>query len=919
MDVGHRSNGSAQVVPLNAPAPRPRDEGTIHDRLREDVRLLGDLLGETLRAQEGPDLYTLVERVRALAKQARAGSIEAAEALRALLGSLSATEALPLARAFAHFLALTNIAEQHHRVRLRRLRLRAPGATGAVAEAFSRLLRAGVPPDQLHEAVCGLHVELVLTAHPTQAARRTLLEKHRRIAATLAARDRPDLLPEELAAATQDLRREIQAIWQTDELRRRRPTPVDEARAGLVLFDQVLWDALPAYLRELDRALLDATGRGLPLDAAPVRFGSWMGGDRDGNPHVTAAVTAEVCLLARWQAAELYLREVERLHDELSMTRASAELTARVGEAGEPYRVLLREVLGRLRATRTLCESQLRELHGQTTLPHSRRRDQHAWAEQEAAPYLDPRELWGPLSLCHRSLHACGAGSVADGRLLDVLRRLASLGLSLTRLDVRQEAKSHARALDAVTRALGLGSYLEWSEEQRIAFLTRELESPRPLLPRQLPHEPALLEILGTLGACRRQPEGGLGAYVISMASAPSDVLLVQLLQREAGLAEPLRVVPLFETLADLERAGTVIAGLLALPSYQRLIAGHQEVMIGYSDSGKDAGRLAAAWALYRAQEDVVEVCRAAGVRLTLFHGRGGTIGRGGGPIYLSVLSQPPGSVDGRLRVTVQGEMVEASFGKHEIAVESFELYGNATLEATLRPPAAPGPDQRALMDRLAALAAGAYRRVVQSDPAFIRYFETATPVRELGRLNIGSRPARRQAGLDGLSNLRAIPWIFAWTQTRLHLPAWLGAGEALTTLFEEGKEGALRTLARQWPFFRSVLDLLDMVLAKADADIAAYYDRVLVPDELRPLGQELRGKARRTMEAVLSTKGESKLLADQPDLARTIELRNPYVDPLNLLQAELLRRTRSDEDPRIADALLVTVNGIAAGMRNTG
>jgi phosphoenolpyruvate carboxylase len=925
MDVGHRGNGTAQVVPLNPPGrARPEgegDEGAIHERLREDVRLLGDLLGETLRAQEGAELYTLVERVRALAKQARGGSGEAAEALRALLGSLSAGEALPLARAFAHFLALANIAEQHHRVRLRRQRRRAPGVKGAVGEAFFRLLQAGVPPDRLHEAVCALNVELVLTAHPTQATRRTLLEKHRRVEATLATRDRPDLLPEERTSAIQELRREIQAIWQTDELRRRRPTPVDEARAGLVLFDQVLWDALPAYLRELDGALLEATGKGLPLDAAPVRFGSWMGGDRDGNPHVTAAVTEEVCLLARWQAAELYLREVEKLHDELSMTRASAELRARVGVAagGEPYRVLLREVLARLRATRDGCEAALRALHGQPTLPASRRRDQHVWEASTAAPYLDPRELWGPLALCYRSLHESGAGGVADGRLLDGLRRLAALGLSLTRLDLRQEAKVHARAMDAVTRALGLGSYLAWDEAQRVSFLTGELDSPRPLLPRQLPDDPALLDLLATLAACRRQPDGALGAYVISMASAPSDVLLVQLFQREAGLTDPLRVVPLFETLADLERAGQVIAGLMQVPVYRRLIGGHQEVMIGYSDSGKDAGRMAANWALYRAQEEVVQVCRAAGVGLTLFHGRGGTIGRGGGPIYLAVLSQPPGSVDGRLRVTVQGEMVEASFGKHDLAVESFELYGNATLEATLRPPLAPVSGQRALMDRLGALAASAYRRVVQSDPAFLRYFETATPVRELGRLNIGSRPARRTAGLEGLSNLRAIPWIFAWTQTRLHLPAWLGAGEALTTLFEEGRQTALQALARQWPFFQSVLDLLEMVLAKADADIAAYYDRVLVPDDLRPLGQDLRGKCRRTIEAVLATKGTARLLADQPDLARTIELRNPYVDPLNLLQAELLRRARTDEDPLIADALLVTVNGIAAGMRNTG
>jgi phosphoenolpyruvate carboxylase len=758
MDVGHRSNGTAQILPLKPLPQTAREEGGIHERLREDVRLLGDLLGETLRAQEGSDLYGLVERVRALAKQARAGDGDAAESLRSMLGSLGAGEALPLARAFAHFLALTNIAEQHHRVRLRRQRRRGPGSAGAITEAFARFLQAGVPPDRLWEAVGGLHVELVLTAHPTQATRRTLLEKHRRIADSLARRDRPDLLPEERAATTLELRREIQAIWQTDELRRRRPTPVDEARTGLALFDQVLWDALPEYLRELDGALKEATGRGLPLDAAPMRFGSWMGGDRDGNPNVTAAVTEEVCLLARWHAAELYLREVERLHDELSMTRASVELHARVGEGGEPYRRLLQEVMARLRATRERCESALRALHGETRLPPSRRREQHMWAGQEAVPYLDPRELWGPLALCHRSLHASGAGEVADGRLLDLLRRLAALGLSLTRLDLRQEAKIHARAMDAVTRALGLGSYLAWDEPQRVEFLARELESARPLLPRQLPDDAGLRELLATLAVCGRQPEGTLGAYVISMASCPSDVLLVHLFQREAGLTQPLRVVPLFETLADLDRAGEVIAGLMAVPAYRRLCGGHQEVMIGYSDSGKDAGRLAAAWALYRAQEDVVRVCRAADVRVTLFHGRGGTVGRGGGPIHLAVLSQPPGSVDGRLRVTVQGEMVEASFGRHEIAVESFELYGNATLEATLRPPAAPGPEQRSLMDRLGALAAAAYRRVVHADPAFLRYFEAATPLRELGRLNIGSRPARRAAGWRGCRTCGRFP-----------------------------------------------------------------------------------------------------------------------------------------------------------------
>jgi len=911
MDVGHRSDGTAESLHLNgggeAPDPglqasggevRPEraDRGGIHDRLRDDVRLLGDLLGEILRGQEGNDLYALVEKVRALAKRARSGNAEDAEALRALLAALDTGQAMPLARAFAHFLALANIAEQHHKVRLRRARRRVPGSPGAVAEALARSLRAGVSAERLWKTVTTMEVELVLTAHPTQAMRRTLLQKHRRIAAALSARDRADLLPDEREDLGHELRREISAIWQTDELRRRRPSPVDEARAALVLFEQVLWDALPAYLRTLDRALCDATGKPLPLDATPVRFGSWTGGDRDGNPNVTAAVTDEVLQLARRRAAELYRREAEKLHDELSMTRASPELRARVGDAAEPYRAVLREVLVRLDAT---------AVPGATS----------------ALPYTEPRELWGPLSLCHRSLYATGARSVADGRLLDVLRRLAAFGLTLFRLDIRQESAVHARAMDAVTRALGLGTYLGWSEEERIAFLTRELESPRPLLPRRVPEDPALAELLATLAVCARQPDGALGAYVISMAGAASDVLLVQLLQREADLPRPLRVVPLFETLGDLERAGDVIARLLKVDWYRNHIAGHQEVMIGYSDSTKDAGRLAAAWALFRAQEDVVRVCHAHGVKVTLFHGRGGTIGRGGGPIYLAILSQPPGSVDGRLRVTVQGETIEASFGLPDIAAESLELYANATLDATLHPPPGPSTAQRALMDRLASLAAGAYRRMVQGDPAFLRYFRVATPEVELGLLNIGSRPARRRApgaGFD-LGSLRAIPWIFAWTQTRLHLPAWLGAGEALTTLLEEDSGKQLREMARDWPFFRSLLDLFEMVLAKADADIAAYYDRVLVPDELRPLGQDLRASLRRTISAVLAAKGESMLLAGQADLRRSIELRNPYVDPLNLLQAELLRRTRATEDPRLGDALLVTVNGIAAGMRNTG
>jgi phosphoenolpyruvate carboxylase len=907
MSSPDRSTSSSQVIPLPLrPAP-PASEAELP--LEADLALLGDLLAKVLREQEAPELTALIDEILALAKRARSGQADAAEALRARLAALDSDHALPVVRAFAHFLALANIAEQHHRVRLRRTSMRSGRASGSTLDVLERSLLAGVPSEQLYATTCATQVELVLTAHPTQALRRTLLQKHRRIAALLARNDAPDLSADERAEISADLEREIVALWQTDELRRRRPSPVDEARAGLVLFDQVIWDALPAYARELSRALRAATGRALPLEAVPLRFGSWMGGDRDGNPNVTATVTEEVCLLARWQAAELYYRECERLHDELSLTRASDELRERVGDAGEPYRALLREVLGRLVVTRTECEPRLdalREALGDLG-PELRGSDRPGRDAPEVAPYRDPRELWDALALCHRSLHAVGAGSVADGRLLDVLRRVAALGLSLTRLDIRQESSVHARALDAVTRGLGLGSYLEWAEEDRIAFLVRELESPRPLLPRKLPDCAELSDVLETLRVCLAQPPCSLGAYVISMARSASDMLAVHLLQREVGLEPPLRVVPLFETLADLQRAGEVIARVLDVPWYRAQIGGRQEVMIGYSDSTKDAGRMAGAWGLFRAQEDVVTACRERGVELTLFHGRGGTIGRGGGPIHLAILSQPPGSVDGKLRVTIQGETMDAFFGLHEVAVESFEHYFNATLDTTLNPPASPTPEQRALMDRLATLADHAYRRVVERDPCFMPYFRAATPEGELGRLNIGSRPARR-GGSGDLGSLRAIPWIFAWSQTRLHLPAWLGTGEALTTLIEEGLEPVLKNLARDFPFFRSLLDLLAMVLSKADPDIAAYYDRVLVPDELRPLGQELRASCRRTIQAILRISEQSTLLAENPDL-----------DPLNLLQAELLRRSRATPDPRLSDALLVTINGIAAGMRNTG
>ena len=867
--------------------------------LRDDIHLLGDLLGETLRAQEGEALFDLVERTRALSKRDF-------DELARLLGDCPAAEALPVARAFAHFLNLANIAEQHHRVRRRREHQReereSPQA-GSFGEVFARLRAAGLDERRLFEIVTRLSVELVLTAHPTEVVRRTLLQKNRRIADLLAENDREDLTPPERRDVAGELLQVITSAWETDEVRRERPTPLDEVKGSLFAFEQTLWEALPRSMRQLDDALREHAGRNLPLDAAPIRFGSWIGGDRDGNPNVTAEVTGKACLLSRWMAAELYLREIEELRAELSMAHGSAELARAAGVEHEPYRALLRVLRDRLRATLLSIDRAL-------AAPDGWRR----WPEDETV-LRTKADLLEPLMICWRSLIEMNAEAVARGRLLDVIRRATAFGATLVRLDVRQDSARHTALLDAVTTALGIGRYGEWDEETRQEFLLRELASRRPLVPRTID----LGEDFETFRAIAAIDPESLGAYVITMAGYPSDILAVTLLQKEAGVASPLRVVPLFETAADLRRAGETIAKLLSIEEYRDRIDGRQEVMIGYSDSAKDAGRFAAAWELYQAQERIVAACRAANVELTLFHGRGGSVGRGGGPTYLAIGSQPPGSVDGRLRVTVQGEMIQAEFGLPGIALRTLEVYTTATLDATIEPPAPPREEWRNLISSMAEASARAYRAVVYETPQFIEYFHEATPVEELSNINIGSRPARRGgAAQKGVESLRAIPWQFAWTQNRLLLPSWLGVEEALGAAPHAGGE-TLQQMMREWPFFRSTLELIEMVLAKTEARVAAYYDRRLVEEALKPIGEDLRSRLARTIDAVVRVTGHARLLETNPVLRRSIEVRNPYVDPINLVQAELLRRMRLDEDEELHDAFVVTVNGIAAGMRNTG
>jgi phosphoenolpyruvate carboxylase len=877
-----------------------------HRQLRDDVRLLGDLLGETLRTHEGDGIFSTVERVRARANDAPADLPGQFEALAGELSRLEIDAALPVARAFAQFLNLANIAEQHHRIRRRRAHRRDPDAApqrGSCEDTFARLIVNGIAAQRLHTAVCDLQIELVLTAHPTEVSRRTLVEKYNRIAGALDVNDRVDLTPDERSDLLSALQREIATAWGTPEVRKERPTPLDEVRSGLVVFDQSLWQAVPQYLREVDRSLRAATGHGLPIDRTPIRFGSWIGGDRDGNPNVTPDVTRRACLLSRWMAADLYRQEVEALRHELSMAIATEELRTRVGDAPEPYRELLREVRDRLKATRVWIEA---ALDAPSDLP------------PPAEAYVEASDFRGALTLCHRSLVSTGYTLVAEGRLTDLLRRVEVFGLTLARLDIRQDAARHTQTLDAITTAIGAGSYASWDEATRIDFLLRELASPRPLIPATLTADDEVRDVLDTFRTIAQIPRSSLGAYVITMASAASDVLAVHLLQKEAGVREPLRVVPLFETSRDLQNAGSIVDALLGLAAYRHRIEGRQEVMIGYSDSAKDVGRLAAAWDLYKAQERVVEVCRRHEVQLTLFHGRGGSVGRGGGPTHLAIMSQPPGSIDGTLRVTEQGEMMQALFGLPEIALRTLEIYTTGTLEAWLVPPDAGRPEWRDCMERLAADARRAFRGIVYEQPRFVEYFHAATPIAELSSMNIGSRPARRQTDA-GVGSLRAIPWQFAWTQTRLLLGAWLGVEEAIERARERGEVGLLQQMHRDWPYFQSVVDLIEMVLAKTDGRIAAEYDRRLVPRDLQPLGADLRARLERATAGVLLVTGHRDLVESNPVLRRSIDVRNPYVDPINLVQVELLCRLRTHDDSRTRVALMTTINGIAAGMRNTG
>jgi len=878
---------------------------TLDPDLKENVRLLGNLLSDVIEQDLGAAFIDKIVNIRTLAKQARADKTHPADLIQFLQG-LADDDITPITRAFNQFLNLANIAEQYHDV------IRGRRNDG---EAFLQQLdnviqdmSSKLSNDEIETKLNELDIQLVLTAHPTEVTRRTLIGKYEQILNALNGLDTQPF-EYERKHILDNLKRVVAEIWYTDEIRQQRPTPEDEAKWGFAVIEGALWHAIPRFYREVNELLEERGLSPLPMNTVPIKFHSWMGGDRDGNPNVTAKVTSNVLMLGRWMAADLYLRDLNELVNDLSMEECNDVLRAVVGDVKEPYRHLLHETRQRLRETQRYTQDQLKGNH------NNRNKGLYDFAS-----------LIEPLQLCYQSLIDCNMGVVANGKLLDTLRRAHTFGLTLCPLDVRQESTRHAHVFAELCEYLELGNYLEWDESTRVAFLLKELQSKRPLLPNHWQPSAEVQEVLDTCRVIANEDPNCFASYVISMAGAASDVLAVALLMKMSGRSEPMPVAPLFETLDDLTQAASSIETLLNIPWYREYCSHKQMVMVGYSDSAKDAGQLAASWAQYKAQEELVKVCDSHNVELMLFHGRGGTVGRGGGPAHSAILSQPPGSVRGRIRVTEQGEMIRFKFGNPEVALRSLQVYLSAVLQASEIPPPQPEPQWRDILDQLSAIGVSSYRSIVREHPDFVSYFRSVTPEQELGKLALGSRPAKRKA-TGGVESLRAIPWIFAWMQIRLMLPAWLGSEKALQDFIDQGELQTLQTMAERWPFFQTLVDMLEMVLSKTDEGIAQYYEnRLLSHDEnqtaKQDLGRQLRERLQHAIDTVQQIKQQTQLLENNPTFRHSMAVRNPYTDPLHYLQAELLYRTRAQGDvvsPELEHALKVTMAGIAAGMRNTG
>jgi phosphoenolpyruvate carboxylase len=931
------SDGRGEAELEGAP---PVQDGTLDkdSPLRDDIRLLGRMLGDTVRAQEGEAVFDLVERIRQTAiRFHRDEDVEARAELDTILKSLSRAPAIKIIRAFSYFSHLANIAEDQHHIRRTRAHAVAGSGPreGALALALNKIAEAGLPRGALQGFFARGFICPVLTAHPTEVRRKSTLDREREIAALLAYRDRTALTPEETDDCEERLRRAILTLWQTRLLRETRLRVMDEVANGLSYYDYTFLSELPRLYCELEDTLgaRDPAWRNVELPGF-FRMGSWIGGDRDGNPYVTAAVLKRALATQSERITRHYLDELHALGAELSLhsrlvsvSDEVIELARRSPDASphrqdEPYRRAIFGIYARLAAT---CRAL--GLAGPATL------------DEEAEAYQSPGAFLAELTRLQRSLEANGSAALARGRLRRLRRAVDVFGFHLAGLDLRQNSDVHERVVaELIEQARPGAGYAGLGEEERIALLTGELATPRLLASPFIDYSAETASELAVLRAAadahRRYGPASVPHYVISKANAASDVLEALVLLKEVGLMRPgdgalaVDVVPLFETIADLQAAGAVMDALLALPAYARLLKsrGEQhEVMLGYSDSNKDGGYLTSGWELYKAETALVAVFRARGVRLRLFHGRGGSVGRGGGPSYQAILAQPAGAVQGAIRITEQGEVIAGKYSNPELGRRNLETLVAATLEASLLHAEEPAPPD-AYLDAIEALSAHAYRAyrsLVYETEGFERYFWESTVISEIANLNIGSRPASR-TNSRRIEDLRAIPWVFGWAQCRLMLPGWYGFGAAVEAFrAERGEAGMelLREMARNWPFFQMLLSNMDMVLAKSDMAIASRYAELVEDKALREaIFPRLRREWRSAIEMLLAVTGQKALLETNPLLARSIRHRFPYLDPLNHLQVELLKRHRAgDADERVLRGIHLTINGIAAGLRNSG
>ncbi|MGP0088374.1 MAG: phosphoenolpyruvate carboxylase [Xanthobacteraceae bacterium] len=907
--------------------------------LREDIRLLGRILGDTVRQQEGEAVFATVERIRQTSIQFRRDEDEAARSeLEATLNSLSRERTIEVVRAFSYFSHLANIAEDQHNIRAARAHGESESGPreGTFACALARARAAGVSRSRMQNFFNSVLVSPVLTAHPTEVRRKSVLDREMELAQLLAERDRQQMTPEEVAASDEALNRAVLTLWQTSMLRRDRPSVIDEVANGLSYYDHTFLRELPRVYAQLEDQLIafDPAWNNTELPSF-LRIGSWIGGDRDGNPFVTADALRQTLSMQSKRVVDFYLDELHLLGAELSLDGRRVTISTQLQElikhspdvsprrAAEPYRRAIVGIYARLVATARAFE--------QEVLPR------HTVAD--AVPYSEPTELRSDLDVIFRSLNANGSALLARGRLRSLRRAVEVFGFHLASVDLRQNSDVHERTVAELVDAAVPGvNYREMDEAARRAFLLEELRTARLLASPFASYSAETmseLEIVRTAAQGRaRYGKHAVQNYVISKADNVSDVLEVALLLKEVGLLRPreaaldLNIVPLFETIEDLRNCGRVMDELLAIPEYMKLVESRgrvHEIMLGYSDSNKDGGFLTSGWELYKAEIALIAVLERHGVQLRLFHGRGGSVGRGGGPSYQAILAQPSGAVAAGIRITEQGEVIAGKYSNPEMGRGNLEILAAATFEAALVQPeqVAPREEFLAAMEELSAHAFRAYQALVYETPGFERYFWESTVIGEIANLHIGSRPASRKKSTR-IEDLRAIPWVFGWAQCRLMLPAWFGFGAAVkawTQAHPVQGMALLQAMSREWPFFQTLLSNMDMVLAKSDIAISSRYMQLVEDANLREtIFARLRAEWQDSVAALLSILDQRTLLERNPLLARTIRNRFPYIDPLNHVQLELLRRYRAgDADERVVQGIHLTINGIAAGLRNSG